>query len=577
MTGQLTRPPRTGSTTTSWSPAPSPDGRRVARVCDRAGRPQVWIGGRVLDTGPHPVMSVAWSADGAWLACLVAPGGAPRTEVWLVRPDGTGLHQVAGFGTHAALPRWVGGRLAVTEGSAGLLVDPATGARTTLVTGELLALLDVTRDGRRALLRRGPRGARSLSVQDLLTHEEHPLVPADCGAFSADGRQVYARSDDGCDLARLVRLTVEGANLTVLAERADAELESFALTGDAVALAWNVYGGAGELTVLELSSGRQWPVPVDAPVVDGPVFSADGRTLAFAVEGPAQPRTVRQVSRGSRRAALSIRRGELPELRVFESTDGLTVTGWLHRPAGDGPYPTVVSLHAGPESQERPGYHPLYRAMLDRGIAVFAPNVRGSSGFGRSFVDADNRHGRYGAIADVAASVAHLVDTGVAEPGRIGCMGRSYGGYLTLAALVTYPELFAVGMDVCGMANFATFYAQTEPWIAAAAVGKYGHPEHDRALLRDLSPLTRIDRLTTPLLVVHGANDTNVPVCESEQVVAALAARGVPHRYLLLDGEGHDFLHPASREAYLDAAVTWITRYLCDVVTRSSPPPAYAS
>ena len=106
----------------------------------------------------------------------------------------------------------------------------------------------------------------------------------------------------------------------------------------------------------------------------------------------------------------------------------------------------------------------------------------------------------------------HLVDAGIADPARIGCMGRSYGGYLTLAALTTYPDLFAVGIDVCGMSNFATFYRHTEPWIAAAAVGKYGDPVADAELLRDLSPITRIDRLRAPLLIVHGENDSNVPV-----------------------------------------------------------------
>ena len=121
-------------------------------------------------------------------------------------------------------------------------------------------------------------------------------------------------------------------------------------------------------------------------------------------------------------------------------------------------------------------------------------------------------------------------------------MGRSYGGYLTLAALVTFPGLFAVGIDVCGMSNFATFYAHTEPWIAAAAVSQVRRPAADAELLRDLSPMTQIDRLTTPLLLIHGGERSNVPVIESEQVVEALAARGVPHGYLVFAGEGHDFL-----------------------------------
>jgi dipeptidyl aminopeptidase/acylaminoacyl peptidase len=551
-----------------WSPSPAPDGSRVAYVSDRGGAPQVWVqpadGPAILvDTGPEPVTAVSWSPDGAWLACVLAPGGAPRTEVWLVRPDGADPRQVAGFGAATAfLPRWVPGvGLAVTETdtcSRGVLVDPLSGDRRIVIEGALVALLDVSRDGRRALLRRGPRGARRLAMLDLATGSEAALVDGDLGCFSPDGSVVYARSDAGSELARLV---VVAGTVTTLAERADAELESFALSADGAtaALVWNVYGGAGELTLLDVATGTRHAVPLPGTVVSD-CASASG-DLAFTVEGPALPRTVHLGGRVLTEVT-DDGRAAVPELRRLTAADGLAITGWLYRPPGPGPYPTVLSLHAGPEAQDRPGYNPLYQSLVRRGIAVFAPNVRGSSGFGRTFVNADNRHGRYGAISDVADCVAHLVDTGVAEAGRIGCMGRSYGGYLTLAALVTYPELFAAGVDVCGMSNFETFYARTEPWIAAAAVAKYGHPEHDRELLRDLSPIRRIDRLRAALLVVHGANDTNVPVHESEQVVAALRNSAIAHRYLLFDGEGHEFLSRANRETYVVAAVAWLAHHL---------------
>ena len=141
-------------------------------------------------------------------------------------------------------------------------------------------------------------------------------------------------------------------------------------------------------------------------------------------------------------------------------------------------------------------------------------------------------------------------------------MGRSYGGYLILAVLVNFPGLFAAGVAVCGMSDFRTFFADTEPWIAAAAVSKYGDPVRDADLLRDLSPMTRIDRLDAPLLLVHGANDTNVPAGESEQVAQALAARGVPHGHLVLAGEGHDFLGRDNAETARTATVAWLTRHL---------------
>jgi dipeptidyl aminopeptidase/acylaminoacyl peptidase len=186
--------------------------------------------------------------------------------------------------------------------------------------------------------------------------------------------------------------------------------------------------------------------------------------------------------------------------------------------------------------------------------------VRGSSGYGRTFVNLDNLAGRHGAIADVAACAEYLRDSELCA--GLGVMGRSYGGYLTLAALVTYPDLFAVGVEVCGMADLLTFYEHTEPWIAAGAVSKYGDPVRDRGLLMDLSPLRRIGNLAAPLLIVHGASDTNVPVQEAHQLVAALVRHGKPHRYTILEGEGHDFVRLESRRRYLDEAVAWITEHL---------------
>jgi dipeptidyl aminopeptidase/acylaminoacyl peptidase len=235
-----------------------------------------------------------------------------------------------------------------------------------------------------------------------------------------------------------------------------------------------------------------------------------------------------------------------------------------------GPVPTLIWLHGGPEAQERPTFNPLYQALLSYGIAVFAPNVRGSTGFGRRFVDADVHHRRFAAIDDVADVAGYLVDAGLADPTAIGCAGRSYGGYLTVAAMVRYPALFQVGVDVCGIVDFETFFAHTEPWIAAAAVSKYGDPQRDTGLLRELSPIHHIGQLRAPLLVVHGAHDTNVPPIEAEQLVAALRDRGASPGYLVLPDEGHEILGAANRAVFLREVVHWLTTHLLEVDQRSA-------
>ncbi|WP_305782468.1 S9 family peptidase [Symbioplanes lichenis] len=556
----------------SWSPALSPDGRHAAYVSDRSGSPKVWVQPVsseltfLVDTGEEPVVSVHWSSGGGWLACVIAPGGAPRTEVWLVRPDGSALHQVAGFGSDSAENvRWLPGRplLAVTENlSTTLLIDASDGTRSVVATGELISLFEVSADGKRALLRRGSRGGRYVVLRDLTSGSEEYVTSGEQACFAPDGT-IWARSDAGeFPVVMTASSKVEGPG----------EAESFALSADGTKLAvlWNVDGGRSRLTVHEGDAVTDVELP--GWVVSQPVWSADGSTLAFTAEGPGQPHGVWTWDGSLHPVSVEEVAGDAvhPTLRRFASHDGLEISGWLFEPATPGPHPTVLWLHGGPEAQERPGHGPLFQSLVDRGIAVFAANVRGSSGFGRTFVNADNGALRYAAIGDVAACVGHLVATGVADPARIGCMGRSYGGYLTLAALTTYPELFAVGIDVCGMSNFATFYEHTEPWIAAAAVSKYGDPVRDADLLRDLSPITRIDRLRAPLMVVHGENDSNVPVIEAEQVVAALAERGVEHRYLLFPGEGHELLHRSNRAEYLRETVGWLTRHLAsgDVLLR---------
>ena len=222
----------------------------------------------------------------------------------------------------------------------------------------------------------------------------------------------------------------------------------------------------------------------------------------------------------------------------------------------------MLSLHGAQEAQERPVFDPEHQAMAAAGITVFAPNIRGSSGFGRDFVHADDLHLQYAAFADVLACADHLVASGLADASRIAVTGRSYGGYLTLASLAFSPGAFAAGVDVCGMSDLVTFYRDTEPWIAAAAVTKYGHPERDRALLEDVSPLAAAERIDVPLLVVHGEHDTNVPIGESYQVVRALHALGRPVQYLELAGEGHVYRRTDSRKELARAMVRFLADHL---------------
>jgi dipeptidyl aminopeptidase/acylaminoacyl peptidase len=532
-----------------------------------------------------------------------------------------------GAATAAVPGRWTpdGAALAVCEsvGSGlthALLVAPDTGRREHLAVGQALVICDIRPHGRgyRLLVREGPRGVRRLLLVDSATGRYQSLLDgtatvADARFAHGDAgeRVVHVLSNARRERPALIEVTLDdvgvpAASRTVVS-RHDADLERFAVLpgGRHAAVVWNV-GGRSELGLVALAGRRSRVLPpLPGDVVTSLLVDAAGRRLLLAVDGATHPgelwtydlssadlfsaeefsppggyrclvshaptafptHTLAPVDADSPVADLPTDPARLvrPVSRTFLAHDGLELSGLLYRPAGvQGPLPTLVYFHGGPESQERPTFNPLFQALLARGIAVFAPNVRGSTGYGRSFEEADDRERRAAGIRDIASCVGYLVRAGLAEPGRIGVGGRSYGGYLTLTALVTYPELFRVGVDICGVADFETFYAHSEPWIAAPAVTKYGDPHTDRALLRLLSPLHRMDALAAPLLVVHGANDTNVPVYEAEQAVAAARSRGVECRYLLFEGEGHEIEGLANRTRYVREVVAWLSAYLLE-------------
>lgn len=585
---------------TAWSclaPALAPDDSAVAFVSDRDGSPRVWIQpvgedaeAWVVDTGPQPAVDVSWAPTGARLAVLLAPGGGEHTQVWTVRPHGGDLRLLsAPGGGSAALVRWTGRgeEVLVAETSAAghthaVLADAATGGRQVIAAGRLLWPAAISRDHATMLLRRGPRGRRHMYVATLVAEAlgahlpsgERPLLPGlpgstDAGALSPDGRTAYVVSDAGRDRAALLAVR-QGADAVVLAERPDAELDRFALSADGrrALLVWNEHGRSG-LDVLELETEQPRPLPPPpADVVTSARISWDGTLAVLAAESPGDPSHVLlcDLDRGGYRRVAGAGRlatAAGAELVRFPARDGLVLAAWLYRPPHVlGPAPFLVFLHGGPEDQERPTFNPLYQNLLAAGIGVLAPNVRGSGGYGRAFRQADDRELRFRAVDDVADCVAELVRTGAAAQDRIACMGWSYGGYLTLAALVTHPGLFRAGVTVSGIADFETFYARSEPWIAAAAVSEYGHPETDRDLLRALSPLRAFDRLAAPLLVVHGTHDTNVPLYEAEQVVDAATARGVPCDHLFFEDEGHEIRRVGNRISFVTKVVDWLTNRL---------------
>ncbi|HKH43756.1 MAG TPA: S9 family peptidase [Thermoanaerobaculia bacterium] len=477
---------------------------------------------------------------------------------------------------------------------------------------------DVSDDGRWGLVSRvKSRGDSNLYLiglherADVLLTPHEPPGNFDNPRFSPDGRTVYLLSDldrDRIGLAR-VRLQARPASREeiereereeeeeeeeaeergaeadapvtwkvgaseVIAGRDDADLSTFEITedGKTAALLWNV-AGESQLSFLDLATLKETPGP-DLPgaIAGGLEFSKDGQLLAMNLSGANLPTDIWVLDRTSgalRQVTFSPHAGILlealvaPKLVTFKAHDGLELSGWLYRPPGPAAAgPVVISFHGGPEAQERPSFSYTYQALLSRGISVFAPNVRGSAGFGKRFVNLDNGEKRFDGIKDIKACVDFLVGQGIADPKRIGIMGGSYGGYMTMVGLTEYPELFAAGANLFGMINFETFFSHTEPWMAAISTSEYGDPATQKDLLQRLSPIHKVDRIQAPTIVLHGANDTNVPVVEAEQTVESLKKRGIPVEYVLFPDEGHGFRKTPNKVRSAVAIVEWFEKYL---------------
>jgi dipeptidyl aminopeptidase/acylaminoacyl peptidase len=592
----------------SWAPTLSPDCRSVAFISDRSGTPRLWVqdlpaagetpapATLIPLSDDDPALAVSWSADGRWLAASLATGGGVRTQVWVVRPDGRDARRLAGGSEqHAELGPWTrsGHRVVVTVPGAELekphvayLGDPATGDLTRLAAGELISVLDLSVDETYVIVQDGPRGQQFCVVVDRVADEDHPLLPYP-GLGSTDraiirpgpdgkGLVAYLATDAALPRRQPVAVPLGPAGWRgaagVLAAREDAELEGLDAddAGHLLLLVWNTAGGGSEVTLLDTRTGALRTAPDLGGVVSGALLSRDGSTAVMSVESPLCPRALvaldtatlvwTRVTDGPQLPTSGLVR---PTLQFFSGRDGVPLTGWLYRPPGRfEPGAAMLSLHGGPEGQERPTFSPQHQALVAAGITVFAPNIRGSSGFGRAFVHLDDRHGRRDAFDDVLASREFLVRMGVADPERVAVTGRSYGGYLTLATLAFSPGWFAAGVDICGMSDLHTFYVDTEPWIAAAAYSKYGHPEEDHVLLEAISPLRAAENIDVPLLVVHGELDTNVPIGEAHRIVAALRALGRPVEYLELAGEGHEYRRADSRRMLIERIREFLVRHV---------------
>lgn len=391
--------------------------------------------------------------------------------------------------------------------------------------------------------------------------------------FGADlvGTDVYAATNPEREFAAFVRYPVAGGSPEVLrefpcdVERLRSEPGQLRVAGTTNERGWS------RLWVYDIRTAEFADVPLPDPgVIDSLAWSPDGSELFYDLSSAETGTEVYAVDprTGMSRPVTSSPvpmpgPAHTPELGSFGAEDGRSIDYWEYAPPGPS-RGTIVVVHGGPESQARPGFAPLLHFLVGEGFRLLVPNVRGSLGYGRTFLHLDDVRLRMDSVRDLRDLVR---SAGLAEP--VGVMGGSYGGFMVLSALSTYPELWAAGVDIVGIANFVTFLERTGPWRRKVRENEYGSLEHDREFLASISPLHHVDQIRSPLLVVHGANDPRVPIYEAEQVVAALERHRVPVEFLRFENEGHGLVRRENQVVAYARAAEFFRRHLAPETAHS--------
>jgi dipeptidyl aminopeptidase/acylaminoacyl peptidase len=442
-------------------------------------------------------------------------------------------------------------------------------------------------DGKRVLVEREHSNVRNaLLLVDPDSGEVREVTPPASGphahyampAWSAEGDALFVLADRGREFAGLAWLDVASGELVFVGdEQWDVEELAVSRDGSRLALVTNV-DGYSRLELFDIARGLDGWSELAAPalrrgVIREVTWSRDGRRLAFTLETAeanadvwvwdVEERRLWQATRSSR-GGIPLERFVAPSLVRYPTFDGREIPAFLFLPTGreTQDLPVVVYVHGGPESQFRPSFSPILQYLVHCGYAVLAPNVRGSTGYGHTYQSLDDVRLRMDSVADLRAAAEWLASSGTADPKRIAIFGRSYGGFMVLAAVTTYPALWAAAVDIVGIGNFVTFLERTGPWRRPLREAEYGSLERDRDFLEAISPIHKVDRITAPLFVLHGANDARVPVSEAEQMVAALRALERPVESLIFADEGHQFTKRSTQLAAYPAVARFLARHL---------------
>jgi dipeptidyl aminopeptidase/acylaminoacyl peptidase len=575
----------------------SPSGRDVAYSSNASGQFNLHVqpadGGKarqLTSFTSHSVRQVAWSGGGTGLVFTADRDGDEQSQVYRVAADGSGLKQLTSNGQWTLAytsPVSADGRYVLATANdrdsevPDLLLgdlDARTWERYRTPKGAIVFAAGISPD--RSLLLGGWLATETTS-QCLVARIEDPArsaAPATQtlpgsyffpGPWAADG-SFYACATLDRDYQALVRCR-PGDNQVEIIDAPDWDVEDMAGSADGRTIAWLV--NEDGRAVLR---ARRDDTPLSVPelpvgVVHALSLSADGQRIALIVDTPERPGEIVTVDLATARvlyltdtrpATMQGTAAVLPEPVTFGAADGAVIPGLLYRPAGTGQFPVLMHIHGGPTAQARPAYNALIQCLLARGIAVFAPNVRGSSGYGHAWQE--RIYCDWGGIdlQDFHAAVRYLQSLDWVDPARLAVYGRSYGGFAVLSCLSRLPSLWAAGVSVNGPSDLITLARACPPTWRSNVDRVLGNPDRDAERLCQRSPLTYAHQIEAPLLIIQGRQDPRVPESTSAQIAATLRADGTAVRYQVYDDEGHGFTNRANELDAMTAVVTFLTEHL---------------
>jgi dipeptidyl aminopeptidase/acylaminoacyl peptidase len=452
--------------------------------------------------------------------------------------------------------------------------------RMDLATAELTKVLDVTGqnywedislDGRWMIFSRGnPATDNALYLYDLSTGDTTRLTIAGSPAryqfvrFDAQGKRLFLTSDaNGRDLMLRGAIDIDTKELSFPEASSPWNVDYLALSPSREIMAWVTNrDGYSRIDLSDLKTGKELPAPRLIGLVSEPTL-AESSPMLFVFESPTQAPGIWRWDWQKEKsdpltetayAGIDSTRFVEPKPITYGSFDGVQIQAWRYLPTGysGGPIPFIIDLHDGPAGQSRPAFNPTIQFLVSRGYGILAPNVRGSGGFGRRFEALDDYQFRGNAAKDVKAGIDWLIQNGYTRPDLAGIAGTGYGGYLVLTCIAEYPQAFAAAWDQGGITDFTVGLENLSPWRKDAIAAEYG-PLSDGRFLKSISPVGKVDRIQTPLMIAHGAEDPWAPIDQVRRFVEAMQNRGAVVGFLPFPEEGHEIKQLAARRVLLTA------------------------